>query len=147
MEGSKNGLQSRLAEQEHTTSQLKQDLVRVTLAKQTLEYEKKELLRRVDELERGLAGVKSENGEKDKHIKAYKQQLEDAIRKQRDFHIAASAAGVSSVNKQLIFCKQTTDFCFIFQLTPNGDPDLKALYDEELAVAKDAIGNLRSTFG
>merc|ERR1711994_1239671 len=25
--------------------------------------------------------------------------------------------------------------------------DLKALYDEELAVAKDAIGNLRSTFG
>ena len=77
------------------TSQLKQDLVRVTLAKQTLEYEKKELLRRVDELERGLAGVKNENGEKEKHIKAYKQQLEDAIRKQRDFHIAASAAGVS----------------------------------------------------
>ena len=43
----------------------------------------------------GLAGVKNENGEKEKHIKAYKQQLEDAIRKQRDFHIAASAAGVS----------------------------------------------------
>ena len=39
----------------------------------------------------------------------------------------------------LIFC--------VLQLTPNGDPDLKALYDEELAVAKDAIGNLRSTFG
>ena len=35
----------------------------------------------------------------------------------------------------------------LLQLTPNGDPDLKALYDEELAVAKDAIGNLRSTFG
>jgi hypothetical protein len=31
-------------------------------------------------------------------------------------------------------------------LTPNGDPDLKALYDEELAVAKDAISNLRTTF-
>ena len=88
-------MQSRLTEQELATSQLKQDLVRVTLAKQTLEYEKKELLRRVDELERGLAGVKNENGEKEKHIKAYKQQLEDAIRKQRDFHIAASAAGVS----------------------------------------------------
>ena len=33
-----------------------------------------------------------------------------------------------------------------FQLTPNGEPDLKALYDEELAVAKDAISNLRSSF-
>ena len=95
MEGSKNGLQSRLSEQELATSQLKQDLIRVTLAKQTLEYEKKELLRRVDELERGLAGVKSENGEKDKLIRAHKQQLEEFARKQRDFNLAASAAGVS----------------------------------------------------
>ena len=28
---------------------------------------------------------------------------------------------------------------FFLQLTPNGEPDLKALYDEELAVAQDAI--------
>ena len=35
---------------------------------------------------------------------------------------------------------------FFLQLTPNGEPDLKALYDEELAVAKDAISNLRSSF-
>ena len=69
--------------------------LRVTLAKQTLEYEKKELLRRVDELERGLSGVKSENGEKDKLIRAHKQQLEEFARKQRDFNLAASAAGVS----------------------------------------------------
>ena len=94
LEGSKNGLQSRLSEQELATSQLKQDLVRVTLAKQTLEYEKKELLRRVDELERGLAGVKNENGEKDKLIRAHKQQIEEFARKQRDFNLAASAAGV-----------------------------------------------------
>ena len=95
LEGSKNGLQSRLSEQELATSQLKQDLVRVTLAKQTLEYEKKELLRRVDELERGLTGVKNENGEKDKLIRAAKQQIEEFARKQRDFNLAASAAGVS----------------------------------------------------
>ena len=69
----------------------------MTLAKQTLEYEKKELLRRVDELERGLAGVKSENGEKDKLIRASKQQLEEFARKQRDFNLAASAAGVSAL--------------------------------------------------
>jgi chromosome segregation ATPase len=95
LEGSKNGLQSRLSEQESTTSQLKQDLVRATLAKQTLEYEKKELLRRVDELERGLTGIKNENGEKDKFIRAHKQQIEEFARKQRDFNLAASAAGVS----------------------------------------------------
>ena len=92
-----------MSEQELATSQLKQDLIRVTLAKQTLEYEKKELLRRVDELERGLSGVKSENGEKDKLIRAHKQQLEEFARKQRDFNLAASAAGVSTVNPRLEF--------------------------------------------
>ena len=95
MEGSKNGLQSRLTEQEMASSQLKQDLVRTTLAKQTLEYEKKELLRRVDELERGLTGIKAESNEKDKLIRATKAQVEEMARKQRDFSLAASAAGVS----------------------------------------------------
>ena len=161
LEGSKNGLQSRLSEQELATSQLKQDLVRVTLAKQTLEYEKKELLRRVDELERGLTGVKNENGEKDKLIRAAKQQIEEFARKQRDFNLAASAAGVSSLILNVFFVELLMEwimrfqgimfyfnmiFFFALQLTPNGEPDLKALYDEELAVAKDAISNLRSSF-
>ena len=52
-----------MSEQELATSQLKQDLIRVTLAKQTLEYEKKELLRRIEELERGMpfTGGKNKN--------------------------------------------------------------------------------------
>ncbi len=147
MEGSKTGLQSRLSEQENSTGQLKQELVRITLAKQTLEYEKKELLRRVDELERGLAGIQNENGEKDKIIRAHKLQIEEFARKQRDFNLAASAAGVSLVGFSRQFWTNLLIFEFQFQLTPSGDPDLKALYDEELAVAKDAISNLRTSFG
>lgn len=115
LEGSKNGLQSRLSEQELATSQLKQDLVRVTLAKQTLEYEKKELLRRVDELERGLTGVKNENGEKDKLIRAAKQQIEEFARKQRDFNLAASAAGVSSLILNVFFVELLMEWIMRFQ--------------------------------
>ena len=44
------GLQNRLAEQEANISNLKQTLLRVTLAKQSLESEKKELIRRVEEV-------------------------------------------------------------------------------------------------
>ena len=44
-----------LNEQESTVGQLRQNLVRTTLAKQTLEYEKKELLRRIEDLERGVS--------------------------------------------------------------------------------------------
>ena len=50
------GNHARLNEQEATVGQLRQNLVRTTLAKQTLEYEKKELLRRIEELERGCNG-------------------------------------------------------------------------------------------
>lgn len=50
MEGSKLGLQTRLAEQEANISSLKQTLLRVTLAKQSLESEKNALLRRVEEM-------------------------------------------------------------------------------------------------
>ena len=76
------GLQSRLAEQETNISNLKQTLLRTTLAKQTLESEKKELLRKVDDM-----------SEQD--------------------------------------TKKVVD---------------KALYTEELEVARDAISNLRSSF-
>merc|ERR1711887_464692 len=46
LEGSKLGLQTRLAEQESNISNLKQTLLRTTLAKQSLESEKKELMRK-----------------------------------------------------------------------------------------------------
>ena len=44
------GLQNRLAEQEANISNLKQTLLRVTLSKQSLESEKKELTRKVEEM-------------------------------------------------------------------------------------------------
>ena len=91
LEGSKLGLQSRLAEQETSIAQLKQSLLRTTLAKQTVESEKNELERRIDEL---LA----ENMEND-----------------------------------------------LMGISRSGSVD-RSLYSEELAVARDAISNLRSSF-
>ena len=54
MDNTTPGMNGRVNEQESTVGQLRQNLVRTTLAKQTLEYEKKELLRRIEELERGV---------------------------------------------------------------------------------------------
>ena len=50
LEGSKLGLQTRLAEQESNISNLKQTLLRTTLAKQSLESEKKELMRKIEDI-------------------------------------------------------------------------------------------------
>merc|ERR1719382_86233 len=88
LEGSKAGLQSRLAEQEANIGQLKANLLRTTLAKQSLEGEKKELLRKLEE----------EKGDQARDNEARRSSL-------------------SSVH-----------------------------YTEELAVARDAIANLRVSF-
>ena len=85
LEGSKLGLQTRLAEQESNISNLKQTLLRTTLAKQSLESEKKELMRKIEDI--------NENSNND-----------DVRRVE------------------------------------------KAVYNEELQVARDAIANLRSSF-
>jgi hypothetical protein len=65
------------------SGQMRQNLVRATMARQTLEVEKKELLRRVDELESNLCAVRVENGEKDKQIRSHKMQIEDFAKKQQ----------------------------------------------------------------
>ena len=52
--GNKLGLSNRLSENVDSIGQLRQNLVRATLAKQTLEYEKSELKKRIDDLEREI---------------------------------------------------------------------------------------------
>ena len=85
LEGSKLGLQTRLAEQESNISNLKQTLLRTTLAKQSLESEKKELMRKIEDIN------ENSNNEEVRRVD-------------------------------------------------------KAVYNEELQVARDAISNLRSSF-
>ena len=97
MENSKVGLQSRLADQESNLGQMKQSLVRTTLAKQTLEVEKKELVRRVEELEHSLDASRSDLGEKDKIIQRSKCHIEEIVKKhQRE--TAGSREGMATTN-------------------------------------------------
>ncbi len=105
------------SESEKGDASLKQDLVRATLARQTLELEKKELLMRIDELESAMTKSKPINGNG-------RLQLEEFIKKQQRQHQSDAS------------CHGSLD-----------PAELKALYDEELSVAKDAISNLRTSFG
>ena len=61
MDSATLGMPGRMNEPDATVGQLRQNLVRTTLAKQTLEYEKKELLRRIEELERGISMTTGKN--------------------------------------------------------------------------------------
>ena len=61
MDTNTQSINGRVNEHDPTVGQLRQNLVRTTLAKQTLEYEKKELLRRIEELERGMPFIGGKN--------------------------------------------------------------------------------------
>ena len=71
------GLQNRLAEQEANISNLKQTLLRVTLAKQSLESEKKELTRRVEEIteERAVEDGRKQNQQQQMDRSVYNEEL------------------------------------------------------------------------
>ena len=77
LEGSKLGLQTRLAEQESNISNLKQTLLRTTLAKQSLESEKKELTRRVEEIteERAVEDGRKQNQQQQVDRSVYNEEL------------------------------------------------------------------------
>jgi len=119
------GNHARLNEQEATVGQLRQNLVRTTLAKQTLEYEKKELLRRIEELERGCNGyvngkTKSSDIATSPSIPALLNVVGENEKRLREL-LSREKAGEST-------------------------SELKSMYDEELNVARDAISNLRTSF-
>lgn len=66
--GNKLGLSNRLSDNVDSIGQLRQNLVRATLAKQTLEYEKSELKMRIDDLERE---IKTDMGKKVRRVLFY----------------------------------------------------------------------------
>ncbi len=124
---------------------VKQNLVRTTLAKQTLEIERKELLKRIDDLESTLTAVKAAggagNGEKGSGG-GIRAQLEELIKKH------GTAVSLRFIAARRIW--QRFPFTH-FNARPSpfqalDSNEMRALYDEEFAVAKDAISNLRTSF-
>lgn len=68
MAGSETDLQERILEQETSIANLKQTLLRTTLAKQEVQLEKNELKRQIEELTARLNGLRIQNKEKDETI-------------------------------------------------------------------------------
>ena len=103
------GLQTRLAEQEANISSLKQTLLRVTLAKQSLESEKKELVRRVEELDQEQEDRRQESRQGDKERAGlYAEELRvarDAISNLRSsFSDADPGQHILDTLEQCIMC-------------------------------------------
>uniref|UniRef100_G3T5H8 DIX domain containing 1 n=1 Tax=Loxodonta africana TaxID=9785 RepID=G3T5H8_LOXAF len=81
LQGIKDALQQRLAQQDTSVLQLKQELLRANMDKDELHNQNVDLQRKLDERNRLLGEYKKELGQKDRLLQQHQAKLEEALRK------------------------------------------------------------------
>ncbi|XP_023592745.1 dixin isoform X3 [Trichechus manatus latirostris] len=81
LQGIKDALQQRLAQQDTSVLQLKQELLRANMDKDELHNQNVDLQRKLDERNRILGEYKKELGQKDRLLQQHQAKLEEALRK------------------------------------------------------------------
>ncbi|XP_029428250.1 dixin isoform X2 [Rhinatrema bivittatum] len=81
LQGIKDALQQRLAQQESAILQLKQELLRANMDKDELHSQNVDLQRKIEERNRLLGEYKKELGQKDRLLQQHQVKLDEALRK------------------------------------------------------------------
>ncbi|XP_048824094.1 dixin isoform X3 [Lagopus muta] len=80
LQGIKDALQQRLAQQDASVLQLKQELLRANMDREELHNQNVDLQRKVEERNRLLAEYKKELGQKDRHLQQHQTKLDEMLR-------------------------------------------------------------------
>ncbi|XP_074832816.1 dixin isoform X2 [Carettochelys insculpta] len=80
LQGIKDALQQRLAQQDASVLQLKQELLRANMDKEELHNQNVDLQRKVEERNRLLGEYKKELGQKDWHLQQHQAKLDEMLR-------------------------------------------------------------------
>ncbi|XP_019366127.1 PREDICTED: dixin isoform X4 [Gavialis gangeticus] len=80
LQGIKDALQQRLAQQDASVLQLKQELLRANMDKEELHNQNVDLQRKVEERNRLLGEYKKELGQKDRHLQQHQTKLDEMLR-------------------------------------------------------------------
>uniref|UniRef100_A0A8D0H2Z8 DIX domain containing 1 n=1 Tax=Sphenodon punctatus TaxID=8508 RepID=A0A8D0H2Z8_SPHPU len=80
LQGIKDALQQRLAQQDGAVLQLKQELLRANMDKEELHSQNVDLQRKVEERNRLLGEYKKELGQKDRHLQQHQAKLDEVLR-------------------------------------------------------------------
>ncbi|XP_062995422.1 dixin isoform X2 [Elgaria multicarinata webbii] len=80
LQGVKDALQQRLAQQDAVILQIKQELLRTSMDKEELHSQNADLQRKVEERNRLLAEYKKELGQKDRHLHQHQAKMEEMLR-------------------------------------------------------------------
>ncbi|CAH1272016.1 DIXDC1 [Branchiostoma lanceolatum] len=127
LHGTKVGLQSRLAEQDNSLLEMKNELLRLGFVMEQFEADKAELQRKVDEKNKMLTDLRRQLTEKDRQLDEQQAKLEEAERKLTQANSSKAKDNVSSSP--------------VYNGVPAALPP-----GEELQVVREALRGLRSCF-
>ncbi|XP_057374957.1 dixin-like [Daphnia carinata] len=122
LDGSRRGLAACLANQEEALGSLRQELVRTTLANQTMTNEKVEMQRKLEEKDRQIADLRRQLAAKDRVMETQRAVLEEASHNFTPALRAKLDKNISTMDAR------------------------RNQYREELHVAREALSSLRSNF-
>jgi predicted nucleic acid-binding Zn-ribbon protein len=122
LDGSRRGLAQCLANQEESLSSLRQEMLRVTLANQTLSNEKVEMQRKLEEKDRQVMDLRRQLAAKDRVIETQRMVLEEASQNFTPALRARLDKNMSTIDAR------------------------RNQYREELQVAREALTSLRTNF-
>ncbi|XP_068097049.1 dixin isoform X2 [Hyperolius riggenbachi] len=134
----KDALQQRMAQQESSVLQLKQELLRANMDKDELHNQNLDLQRKMEERNQILGEYKKEITQKDWHIQQLQGKLDEAHRK-------LSEAAYQKVNNYISHPAQTNGFLVPAGKGPARDP-VPQRTANDLQLVRDALRSLRNSF-
>uniref|UniRef100_UPI00398F2C9F dixin isoform X2 n=1 Tax=Pristiophorus japonicus TaxID=55135 RepID=UPI00398F2C9F len=132
LQGVKDALQHRMAQQESSILQLKQELLRTSMTKDELLSENLDLQRKTEERNRLLGEFKRELGQKDRLFQQQQVKLDDTLRKLTEANHIKNDLQRELEHKDVL----------LQQLMKRGEEET-----EDLQVVRDSLRSLRNSFG
>ncbi|XP_066463075.1 dixin isoform X3 [Eleutherodactylus coqui] len=138
LQGIKDALQQRMAQQETAVLQLKQELLRSSMDKDELHNQNVDLQRKLEERNQFITEYKKEITQKDWLIQQMQGKLDEAHRK-------LSEANYQKVNSYISHPSQTNGFVQTSGKGPTRDPAPQRTAND-LQLVRDALRSLRNSF-
>ncbi|XP_062867933.1 dixin-A isoform X2 [Trichomycterus rosablanca] len=157
LQGVKNALQQRMAMQETSVLQLKQELLRTSINRDELDGQNAELNRKLEERNRLLSEYKKESGQKDRQLQQLQLKLDEALHKLTASDCQQADLQRELEHKQTMLHEQTdSEQNELLAFQCNGFPHPAASEfsatrshkkTEELQLVREALRSLRNSFG
>ncbi|XP_069934187.1 dixin isoform X4 [Oryctolagus cuniculus] len=161
LQGIKDALQQRLAQQDTSVLQLKQELLRANMDKDELHNQNVDLQRKLDERNRLLGEYQKELGQKDRLLQQHQAKLEEALRKLSDANYQQVDLERELEHKDVLLAHcmkreadEVTNYTshnsqsngFLFPTAGKGAASITHRGSTDLQLVRDALRSLRNSF-